>query len=656
LATRALFVTDASGVLRGSVNDFPKFINADNPALEKILNGKKDMVFIGSIYNDLKSDSPLVQFAFPIVGKRNKPIGVLFHIFSAKELFSSSIEPITFGDTGHVMLIDSKGVVIDCPILPTGFQLADPFLVQSVTRPNPNWVKIQGDGHGGEELSIIGFSPLEQTRKITSYATENDWYTFAWQASDELFAPMKKLFFWIAIAAVVSVLLIGVMAAKKIVQPIRRLQNAAARIGKGEKVGVLKIKTGDEIEALADEVNSMNELLQQSFSGLENQVLKKAEEFRYLKEYTDSILMSVPDAVVIFDPDLKIEYSNVAFENIVEKGVESLSGKSLLNLGLYPIGPWQTLYDVLKKDFENVKPSSTKTLDDRPIECYTAKDPLAPKESSSLQSMQRTIKLDHKIFAYKVFDLVIQEGSEKHIGLLLRDVTEEVDLHDQLTLADKLSGLGTLTAGIAHELNNPLVSIMGFTEVILDEKDPEKIKKYAKKVFDRSKDMASVILNMSGYIRAPSTADKKEVDINERIDAAIEIAILATYSDDIHLEKSFSSLPPIFAKSEEIQQIFLNLLTNAVQAMEGKGKLIISTQAQNGSVVAKISDTGPGIPKKYLTKIYDPFFTTKEQGKGTGLGLNIVHQLVVKYGGHIDVTSKMGKGTTFSIMFPAHLV
>lgn len=244
----------------------------------------------------------------------------------------------------------------------------------------------------------------------------------------------------------------------------------------------------------------------------------------------------------------------------------------------------------------------------------------------------------------KVFDLILQEESEKHIGLLLRDVTEEVGLHDQLALVEKLSGLETLTAGIAHELNNPLVSIMGFTEVILDEKDPEKIKKYAKKVFDRSKDMASVILNMSGYIRAPSTADKKEVDINERIDAAIEIAILATYSDDIHVEKSFSSLPPIFAKSEEIQQVFLNLLTNAVQAMEGKGKLIISTQAQNGSVVAKISDTGPGIPEKYLTKIYDPFFTTKEQGKGkgTGLGLNIVHQLVVKYGGQIDVTSEKG--------------
>jgi len=657
LATRALFIRDSYGVLRGSINDYPEFISKGNPAAEKILNGEK--VFIGSIYNHSKSETPLVEFAFPINGKRGQPIGVLHHIFDARALFSESIEPITFGETGHVMLIDSKGVVIDCPILPTGFQLADPFLVQSVTRRDPDWVQIKGDGHGGKELSIIGFSPLTLTREFTTPSTGNDWYTFAWQSSDELFAPMHKLFLWISTAGIVSILLIGIMgsvAAKKIVHPIRRLQNAAARIGKGEKVGTLKIKTGDEIEALADEVNLMNKMLQKSFSGLENQVLEKTEEFRHLKEYTDSILMSVPDAVVIFDPDLKIEYSNVAFEKIIGKDVEFLRGKSLLSLDLDPIDPWQKLYDALKNDFENVQRISTKTSRGQLIEYYTAMDPLAPKESPSLQSMQRTIKLDDKIFAFKIFDLFIQEGRKKHIGLLLRDVTEEVNLHDQLALAEKLSGLGTLTAGIAHELNNPLVSIMGFSEVILGEKDPEKIRKYAKKVFDRSKHMASVILNMSGYARSPSTADKKEVDINERIEAAIEIAILASYSNDIQLEENFTSLPPVLAKSEEIQQIFLNLLTNAVQAMEGKGKLIISTQAQNGNVLATIRDTGPGIPQEYLSKIYDPFFTTKEQGKGTGLGLNIVHQLVVKYGGHIDVSSSVGKGTTFSVIFPVHYV
>lgn len=657
LATRALFITDSSGVLRGSINDFPDFINTDNPALEKILRGEKDTVFIGSIYDHPKSESPLVQFAFPIPGKRGKPIGVLHHIFDAKELFSGFIEPITFGDTGHVMMIDSKGVVIDCPILPTGFQLADPNLVRSVTRPNPDWVKIKGDGHGGEELSIIGFSPLGLTRGYTASSTGNDWYTFAWQASDELFAPMNKLFFWISTAGIVSILLIGIMgsmAANRIVQPIRHLQNVAARIGKGEKVEPLEIKTGDEIEALANEVNLMNAMLQESFTGLENQVREKTKEFRYLKEYTDSILMSVPDAVAIFDPELKIEYINEAFEDITEKEVESLRGKSLLDLNLAPIQPWQTLHGALKNHFESVAPISARTLGENTLQCYTAKDPLAPKESPSLQSMQQTVKLGDKVVAYKIFDVIIQDGSEKHLGLLLRDVTEEVDLHDQLALAEKLSGLGTLTAGIAHELNNPLVSIMGFTEAILDETDPEKISKYAKKVFDQSKHMSSVILNMSGYIRAPSTADKKEVDINERINAAIEIAILASFSDDILLVKNFASLPPILAKSEEIQQIFINLLTNAVQAMEGKGKLNISTETRNGNVFAQISDTGPGIPQKFLSKIYDPFFTTKEQGKGTGLGLNIVHQLVVKYGGHIDVSSKMGKGTTFSIMFPIY--
>jgi signal transduction histidine kinase len=267
--------------------------------------------------------------------------------------------------------------------------------------------------------------------------------------------------------------------------------------------------------------------------------------------------------------------------------------------------------------------------------------------------MKQTVKLDGKVFAYQIFDIVIHDDSGKRLGLLLRDVTEDVVLHDQLAMAEKLSGLGTLTAGIAHELNNPLVSIMGFTEAILGEKDHDKIHRYASKVFDRSKHMSSIILNMSGYSRSAGTVEAKDVNLNERIDAAIEIAILASYSDDIKLDKQFSELPPIKAKPEEIQQIFTNLLTNAVQAMEGKGELDISTEQKNGNVLAKIRDTGPGIPQEHLTKIYDPFFTTKEQGKGTGLGLNIVHKLVVKYGGKIDVSSETGKGTTFSLTFPA---
>ncbi len=654
-ATRALYITDAFGVLRASINDFPEFLHTGKPEWEKTLNGGRNFVYIGPVTFNEKIQSYLMTFAFPILDEKGETIGVLHHVFETEDFFSG-MEPITFGETGHVMLIDSRGMVLDCPILPTGFILSDPVLVKSVTGKSPDWVKTMGDGHGGEELSIIGFSPLEKTRKWIARSEGKTLYTFAWQSSDELFAPMQNLFSWISMAGVVSILLIGGMgslAAKKIVQPIRELQKAAERIGKGEKVEPLEIKTGDELEALANEVNQMNDLLQKSFSGLEHQVLEKTEEVLYLKEYTDSILRSVPDAVVIFDPNLKIEYMNGAFETVARQTADQLQGHSLMDLGLESATTWKVVQDELLNFFSEIVPISSRKMGNQTIQCYTAQDPLAPKESPSLQSMKQTVKLDGKIFAFQIFDIVIHDDSGKRLGLLLRDVTEDVELHNQLAMAEKLSGLGTLAAGIAHELNNPLVSIMGFTEAIIGEEDQSKIQKYAGKVFDRSKHMASIILNMSGYTRSAGLVEEKEVDLNERIEAAIEIAILASYNNDIKVDKNFSELPPIKAKPEEAQQIFINLLTNAVQAMEGKGKLSISTEAQNGNVLATIRDTGPGIPQEYLSKIYDPFFTTKEQGKGTGLGLNIVHKLVVKLGGKIDVSSQEGKGTTFSLTFPA---
>ncbi|MBT5376463.1 MAG: HAMP domain-containing protein, partial [Nitrospinaceae bacterium] len=653
LATRALYVTDAFGSVRASINDYPVFSYSAKPEWKKIINASKESVYIGPVRFDAKVQSFLMSLAFPILNEKEKTIGVLHHVFDVKEFFSGSIEPITFGETGHVMLIDARGMVVDCPILPTGLMLPDSVLVKSVTGNSANWVETVGDGHGGEEVSIIGFSPLAITGRWIAHSGGNLLYTFAWQSSDELFAPMQKLFMWISMAGVVSILLVagmGSLAAKKIVQPIRRLQKAAERIGKGEKVEPLEIKTGDEIEALANEVNQMNDLLQKSFSGLENQVRRKTKEVLYLKEYTDSILRSVPDAVAIFDPNLKIEYANEAFEKMTQKTAEQLSGCSLTNFE--PTATWGGVHEALFNFYSDVTPLTSRNLRNQTLQCYAVRDPLAPKESPTLQSMKQTVKLAGKVYAFQVFDIVIHDDSGKRLGLLLRDVTEDVALHDQLAMAEKLSGLGTLTAGIAHELNNPLVSIMGFTEAILTEKNPDTIQKYAGKVFNRSKHMASIILNMSGYIRSAESTEEKAVNLNECIDAAIEIAILTTYNNAIKLDKSFSDLPPIKAKSEEVQQIFINLLSNAVQAMEGKGELKISTERNNGNVLAKIIDTGPGIPEEYLSKIYDPFFTTKEQGKGTGLGLNIVHQLVVKYGGKIDVSSLKGEGTTFSLSFP----
>ncbi len=160
---------------------------------------------------------------------------------------------------------------------------------------------------------------------------------------------------------------------------------------------------------------------------------------------------------------------------------------------------------------------------------------------------------------------------------------------------------------------------------------------------------------MSGYIQPSDQEPITKTDINERIEAAVKIALLASYSNNITLEKNFGKLPPINAQQDEIQQLFFKIIQNAVQAMEGRGTINITSQHNNNTVQVRIKDTGPGIPREYLSKIFDPFFTTKEQGSGMGLGLNIVHHLVEKYEGSIKVNSELGKGSEFIITFPVAL-
>jgi nitrogen fixation/metabolism regulation signal transduction histidine kinase len=591
--------------------------------------------------------------AVPIKDHEGQVAGVLHRVYVAKDYFSNALETITFGETGHVMLIDSNGVVLTCPILPTGHQLADPKLVKAVTGPSTAWAETQGDGHGSEDISIIGYSPLEKTSQYTLASSNQRWFTFAWQASDELFAPTESLLSWVSGAGLFSMLLIvimGSLAANKIVRPIQQVQSAAQSIGRGQTVEPLNIKTGDEIESLAEEINTMSGLLQKTFSGLEYQVEAKTQEVIYLKKYTDSILMSVPEVILIFNSDLKIEYANAAFEHLAHWKSSEYLGQELNDAPPEFCEAWVLLVKELAKYQWGIKkkPAASDNTS------YEAKDPLAPCGESPDKDPQTTVTLGDQIFAYKFFDVVLEEEKGRRIGMIMKNITEEKRLLDQLTQADKLSGMGTLAAGIAHEMNNPLYSIMGFTEAILEEKSISKIQPLAQKVLDRSKHMASVILNLSGYVRTNDKDAMKEVDVNERLEAASELAMMASYTDDIDLEKNFSSVSGIQAKPEEIQQVFLNIISNAVQAMEGKGKLILSSQQDNGVIVVQIQDTGPGIPPEYITKVFDPFFTTKEQGEGTGLGLNIVHRVVSQYGGTIKIESEPGEGTTFVISFPVN--
>ena len=226
-------------------------------------------------------------------------------------------------------------------------------------------------------------------------------------------------------------------------------------------------------------------------------------------------------------------------------------------------------------------------------------------------------------------------------------------LQDRLIQAEKLASLGTLVSGMAHEINNPIQCIFGMAEIILDEQDPAKIREYAQDIIRLARHIATVVHDVSCYARPGSREDEIDVDLCERLTEVIKMVRRCPQFGQVEVVTQFQPVPPLRARRVEIDQIFVNLLSNAVQAMEGRGRLELATRSQGGTMIVRVSDTGCGIPKALIHQIFDPFFTTKDPGKGTGLGLSIVCQIVNKYGGTIGIESEEGKGSTVNVHFPA---
>jgi len=251
------------------------------------------------------------------------------------------------------------------------------------------------------------------------------------------------------------------------------------------------------------------------------------------------------------------------------------------------------------------------------------------------------------------------------IGVLgiFEDITERKKLVEKLLQSEKLSAVGQLAAGVAHEINNPLGIILGFAQAL---KSQVKFVESAPVALDFIEKEAlrckGLVQNLLLFSRASRTEQQEEIDINATIEEALSLVTAQSGITNIELVKDLeASLPKISANKIHIQQIVINLCNNAMDAMADKGKLTIQTKQDSRShinglnyIVLKISDTGNGIPKEIRSKIFDPFFTTKEVGKGTGLGLSLVYEIIHKHHGTIDVESEVGGGTTFTVYLPTH--
>jgi len=273
------------------------------------------------------------------------------------------------------------------------------------------------------------------------------------------------------------------------------------------------------------------------------------------------------------------------------------------------------------------------------------------QDSRQIYELEAVTKDGREIWISATAARIMHEG--KLAGLIsFTDITEQKKQREQLMMTDRLASLGELASGTAHELNNPLTSIIGFSQLLMEREVPDDIREDLKLINNEAQRAASVTKNLLTFARKHAP-EKQHNQINNIIEDVLKLRAYEHKANNIEVERQFApNLPEIMADYFQIQQVFMNIIINAEYFMtkeHNKGTLTITTKKQKDTVMISFADDGAGIPPESLRRIFDPFFTTKEAGKGTGLGLSICHGIVTEHGGQIYARNQQGKGATIFV-------
>ena len=412
--------------------------------------------------------------------------------------------------------------------------------------------------------------------------------------------------------------------------PDARCELAVPLISKKQLVGVLNVESPRLGAFSAGDIEPLMILGRQAAIAIDNAKLygrlsKMTDGYRHLHEFNNRILKSVSLGVYTVDRDIVITSWNSRMVEMSGVSAEQAIGARL-----------QDLFPNLRKEgvIERIQ------------------DVLQSGAKAKLRLLHRQLDGTNRFQKRRLTPL--RDGDETTgVVVIVEDITEFKRLLDQTIQSEKLAEVGRLTAGIAHEINNPLAMVAYATELLKREKplscfQEEMLDKIEMEV-ERLKSLTGGLLSFSSNRETKN----RLVNLNDLITEVLKLLRFELQRKSVQLDTDFSEIPVINADPNKLKQVIINLVMNAVHAMQGQGRIVLKTSlCLNGMLELQIEDDGPGISAEHQKQIFTPFFTTKPEGEGTGLGLYICQNIINGHGGSIRLESQPGAGTIFRIRLP----
>jgi len=681
------FVMDTDGRIVNSSDR--KSIGLDRSTNAYFLGGRR-WPYIKDAYRSGTTGEKCLVISAPVIEKK-KFVGVVAARFALDKLDKIATDRTGLGETGDIYLVNKYGYMVT----PSRF-VKDTFLRQKVDTVSVR-AYFEDVEEFGSRLHLhepMIYTDYRGVRVLGRYdhIPCMQWCLVAEIDEKEALAPLagiRNTFIGIMFAILLVSWLIAIYVSRSVSAPIRKLHKGTEEIGRGD----LGYRVGTDAK---DEIGQLS----RAFDMMTGNLSKSLDELIVAKDYTDKIVRSMIDTLIVVDPERKIKTINKATSELLGYKEKELIGKPVATIfeeeervskGIAKVlkEGVVTNYDMvfLAKSGERIPVGFNAVTMKGENGEITAMVGVARDMREINRLMQREKELVVTAVAMKaerkradelqkaqLAGLNIMEDLDRKSKKLEKTYHELKEIQNKLIRSEKLASIGQLAGGVAHELNNPLTSIMLNVQrlsILLKKQvaDMPDLRIYAKglerveRATERCKGIVDSLLTSYHTPRFELTS----TDVNEVIKETLKYLHDQIKTTNVEVSKGFAAhLPKVETDRQQLRMAFSNLIVNSCDAMVEGGRLRIKTRLRNEAaeessgtkaeagtaVEIEFSDTGDGISEKDMIRIFDPFFTTKAPGKGVGLGLSITYGIIEKLGGTLEVTSEEGTGTTFTVLLP----